>query len=71
MAVILGCKHEQFKVECHVDRKEVPFPSSVTIRFVLCTQCGRPFQFIGLPCGPVQVSPDRYQATLQIIPKEG
>lgn len=70
------CEHLNFGAAVDVHRltdeagKVRSFMADVTIR---CADCGRPFQFLGLPAGVdtggSSMSPDALEARLAIVPE--
>src|SRR4051812_4535883 len=66
------CKHESFDCAVNINRLEDigRFQADVT---VMCTRCGVPFRFIGLPAGldlnGASVSVDGCEARMAIAPK--
>lgn len=68
----MTCKHEDFKASVGVARLEDSGGFMAEIR-IHCTQCGLPFQFLGLEPGldmqGARVSIDGLEANIAIAPK--
>lgn len=67
-----GCKHENFHAKVDIDRLEDTgqFMAGITVK---CTQCNKPFQFLGLEpgvdTGGARVSVDGLEARIAICPE--
>lgn len=67
-----ACKHMSFEANTVINRLEDTgrFMADITIK---CTDCGKPFQFLGLEMGlkmnGATVSPDGLEARLAIAPE--
>lgn len=66
------CKHEAFNAVCAINRFEDGSPFMMDVR-VTCTECGLPFEFLGLAPGVdmqgASCSVDAQEARLAIVPK--
>ncbi|MET3512791.1 hypothetical protein ABIC63_000556 [Pseudacidovorax sp. 1753] len=68
----MTCKHTNFAAECAVARLEDVGRFMLEVK-VRCTECGEPFQFLGLPPGcnleGASVSLDGLEANIAICPQ--
>jgi hypothetical protein len=67
------CEHKKFQVKADVNRLEDSGQFQLDVK-VICMQCLKPFEFIGLPVGlnlnGAAISFDGTEARLAIKPKE-
>jgi hypothetical protein len=73
------CAHMTFAAEVNVSRLQASATDTTIVGFaadvqIRCSDCGKPFQFVGLPIGPgnlqrPMVSPDGLKAAMPIQPK--
>lgn len=70
--MLTSCAHKNFGADCKVARLEDSGRFLLEVQ-VSCTDCGTPFQFLGLPPGlnvdGARVSLDGLEATLGICPQ--